>query len=157
MEPILFYRPELEELAFRQKLLGDPETMAYNRAYGGVIPFPRERWADWYGRWVASGDGRRFYRYLRDAETMEWVGEASYHYDETFQAYLCDILVAAPCRGRGYGSAGLRLLCGAAKANGVGELRDNIAVDNPALGLFRRAGFVEECRTDEYILVAKIL
>ena len=157
MEPIQFYRPKLEEMAFRQKLLGDPETMAYNHAYGGVIPFPRERWADWYARWVAEGDGARFYRYLRDAETMEWVGEASYHYDEAFQAFLCDILIAATCRGRGYGSAGLRLLCGAAKANGVRELRDNIAVDNPALGLFKRAGFAEAGRTDEYILVAKAL
>lgn len=157
MEEIVFFRPTLEEMDFRQKLLGDPETMAYNHAYGGVIPFPRERWAGWYARWVAAEDGTRFYRYLRNVETMELVGEASYHYDEVFQAFLCDILIAAPYRGRGYGRAGLRLLCDAAKANGVGELRDNIAVDNPALGLFKRAGFAEAGRTDEYILVAKTL
>ena len=43
MEKIQLYRPAPEELWFRQRLLGDPETMAYNRAYGGTIPFPQER------------------------------------------------------------------------------------------------------------------
>ena len=64
MEKIQLYRPAPEELWFRQRLLGDPETMAYNRAYGGTIPFPQERWAPWYERWVERPEGR-FYRYLR--------------------------------------------------------------------------------------------
>ena len=47
MEKLILYRPRLEELDYRQSLLADPETMAYNHAYGGAIDFPRERWADW--------------------------------------------------------------------------------------------------------------
>ena len=49
--------PSLEELSYREKLLSQPETMAYNRGYDlpfegydrttGCIAFPREKWAEW--------------------------------------------------------------------------------------------------------------
>ena len=38
------WKPEIKDLWFRQALLADPETMAYNRAWGGTIPFPEEKW-----------------------------------------------------------------------------------------------------------------
>lgn len=154
---IVFYRPRLDELSFRRALLADPETMAYNHAYGGTIGFPPERWADWYARWVADGAGERFYRCLRREADGAFVGEAAYHYDEEFDEYVCDVLVAAQHRGRGYGRQGLALLCAAAKENGVTRLADNIAVDNPSVKLFLQAGFRERLRNDEYILVEKEL
>ena len=76
---IILHRPSLGELSFRQRLLKDPETMAYNHAYGGTIDFPRERWSDWYARWVEDETGERFYRCLLCPETGEFVGEAAYH------------------------------------------------------------------------------
>lgn len=157
MENVVLYRPEPEELAFRQALLADPETMAYNHAYGGTIDFPRERWADWYAQWLEDGAGERFYRCLRREGGGELVGEAAYYRDETFEEYVCDVLVAARYRGRGYGRQGLELLCAAAKENGVKRLVDNIAIDNPSVGLFLSAGFQERLRNDEYILVEKEL
>lgn len=157
MDGIRLYRPKLEELDFRQSLLGNPETMAYNHAYGGTISFPRERWADWYARWVEDETGERFYRYLRHEASGTYVGEAAYHYDSEFGEYLCDVLVSAQYRGRGFGRAGLALLCAAAKANGVKRLVDNIAVDNPSTGLFLDAGFRERLRNEEYVLVEKEL
>ena len=157
MEKLIFYRPRLEELDFRQAMLADPETMAYNHAYGGVIDFPRERWADWYARWAEDGAGERFYRYLCRESDGKPVGEAAYYRDETFGEYVCDVLVAARYRGRGYGRQGLELLCAAAKENGVKRLVDNIAIDNPSVSLFLRAGFRERLRNDEYILVEKEL
>lgn len=154
MSSIVLYRPALEELSFRQALLRDPETMAYNRAWGGTIDFPRERWAAWYGRWLEDETGKRFYRYLQDGGGG-FVGEAAYHWDG--EAYLCDVIVSAPCRGRGFGSQGLSLLCQAARANGVERLRDNIALDNPSVRLFLRAGFREIGRNETYVLVEKKL
>lgn len=74
-----------------------------------------------------------------------------------FDEYVCDVLVAAQHRGRGYGRQGLALLCAAAKENGVTRLADNIAVDNPSVKLFLQAGFRERLRNDEYILVEKEL
>lgn len=157
MNEIVLYRPQLEELIFREKCLGDLETMAYNHAYGGTIPFHRERWADWYTRWVADNTGERFYRYLYDKAEQTFVGEAAYHFDDEFGAHVCDVLVFAKYRGRGFGRSGLDLLCAAAKANGVKRLVDNIAVDNPSVGLFLSAGFCERFRNEEYILMEKEL
>lgn len=157
MDAIVLYRPKLEEMEFRQSLLSDPETMAYNHAWGGTIDFPRERWPDWYARWVEDESGARFYRYLRRKSGGTLVGEAAYHYDSEFGEYVCDVLVSAQYRGRGFGRAGLELLCAAAKVNGVKRLVDNIAVDNPSAGLFLSAGFCERYRNDEYILVEKEL
>lgn len=157
MERIVLYKPELDELGFRQSLLGDAETMAYNHAYGGTIPFLRERWADWYSRWVEDGTGERFYRYLCHEASGIFVGEAAYRCDDEFGGYVCDVLVLARHRGRGFGRQGLALLCAAAKENGVKQLMDNIAVDNPSVELFRRMGFRERLRTSEYILVEKEL
>lgn len=157
MSTVILHRPALEELSFRRSLLSDPDTMAYNRAWGGTIDFPRERWADWYKRWLEDASGARFYRYLYDPQLDTFVGEAAYHLDEELGGYICDVIVSARYRGRGYGTQGLGLLCQAAKANGVPRLLDNIAVDNPSVSLFRKAGFREIDRNETYILVAKDL
>lgn len=93
--------------------------------------------------------GERFYRYLHHEAGQEFVGEAAYHYDAEFGGHVCDVLVAAGHRGRGFGRVGLELLCAAAKANGVGRLADNIALDNPSVELFLSDGFQERFRTAE--------
>ena len=95
MPAITLYRPALEELSFRQSLLSDPDTMAYNRAWGGTIDFPRERWADWYQRWLEDPTGTRFYRYLHDPQLNAFTGEAAYHLDEELGGYICDVIVSA--------------------------------------------------------------
>lgn len=157
MYEIILHRPSLDELSFRRSLLEDPETMAYNHAYGGAISFPKERWADWYARWVGDESGTRFYRGLLCPETGKLVGEVAYHFDSEFGGYVCDVLVSAGERGQGFRRQGLALLCAAAKENGVKRLMDNIALDNPSVELFRQMGFRERLRTDEYILVEKDL
>lgn len=156
MENVTLYRPGFDDLAYRERWLSDPETMSYNHAFGGTAAFPRERWADWYARWI-GGEGTRYYRYLRLEDSGEMVGNVAYYYDEEFGGYMCEVLVSAQYRGRGFGRQGLALLCGAAKSNGVKRLMDNIAVDNPAVSMFFRDGFRERGRTDAYILVEKDL
>lgn len=156
MGQLILHFPTYEELSFRQRLLADPETMAYNHAYGGTLDFPEERWAGWYGRWVECPE-KRFYRYLCLEGTDTFVGEAAYHYDEELGEYLCDVIVDARYRRRGYGARGLDLLCAAAKENGVTRLCDNIAADNPSVRLFLRCGFRERSRDGETVLVEKEL
>ena len=41
---VKFIKPTLELLSFRQELLGNKETMAYNDKWGGTIDFPKEQW-----------------------------------------------------------------------------------------------------------------
>lgn len=152
---IELYQPQIEELCFKQTMLADAQTMSYNHAWGGTIAFPRERWAAWYEKWLVNHENQRFYRYIKENETF--VGEVAYHFDPARRIYLADVLVYAPYRGRGYGGAALQLLCEAARRNGISELYDDIAVDNPSLALFVKHGFSEVMRTKEYILVKKEL
>lgn len=150
------YKPEPADLWFKQQMLSDEATMAYNRAWGGTLPFPEDRWAAWHSKWVGAPASERFYRYLAD-EAGHFVGETAYHYDAGRGIYLADVLVYAPCRGRGFGGQGLDLLCAAAKANGLTALYDDIAADNPSVALFLRHGFTEVSRSIEAVLVKKEL
>ncbi|MCR5793913.1 MAG: GNAT family N-acetyltransferase [Solobacterium sp.] len=150
-----FVIPSLEDLWFREKLMADEETMSYNHAWGGTIPFPEEDWQDWYEYWVTDHEDQRYYRYLKDGDTF--VGEAAYHYDPEYDGFAADIIIYSPYRGRGYGSQGLAMLCEAAKENGLAALYDDIAADNPAIGMFLKQGFYEVCRTAEKIILKKDL
>lgn len=154
---MVFYKPKKEELWFRQRLLSDEATMSYNRAWGGTIPFPADKWEDWFERWILKTEGQRFYRYLLDEETGAFLGEAAYYYDAQHQAHMASIIVEADKRGRGYGEKGLLLLCEQARRRHIAELYDSIALDNPSLTLFLKCGFTEQYRTDAFIMVKKKL
>ena len=146
----------MNDLWFRQAMLADEETMAYNRAWGGTIPFPEDRWAEWYDYWVVNDEGKRFYRYVRD-ENGRFVGEIAYHYDEELEGFMADVIIHAKYRGRGFGGEALELLCRAAGENGVSALYDDIAADNPAIGMFLHRGFNVDRRREKTILLKKEL
>lgn len=150
-----FYIPSPEDLWFKETMLGDALTMAYNHACGGTIPFPKEKWASWYDRWIVYHEDKRFYRYIADHGTF--IGEVAYRFDDEEQKYMADVIVYAPYRGKGYGRKALLLLCEAAKNNGVETLYDAMAIDNPSIALFLKCGFAEVLRTDAYVLVKKEL
>lgn len=154
---LTLYKPALDELGFREALLSDAETMAYNAAWGGTIAFPREKWAAWYRAWVEAPEGQRYYRYLLSPHRRGFVGEIAYHYDAQASLYLCDVIILAKYRGHGFGTEGLRLLCEAARENGLPALHDHIAADNPAWRLFLKNGFSIIRQTAEGVLVGKRL
>ena len=151
------YQPALEDLEFRESLLADPDTMSYNNAWGGTIPFPREKRESWYQYWIGNPEGKRFYRYLLDEETGAFVGEIAWRLDEKRNLHICDVIILAKYRRRGYGSEGIRLLCEAAKESGVTVLYDDIAADNPSWRLFLKNGFEISSRDDEVVMVRKVL
>lgn len=153
---VFLYKPRFEDLWFRQALMADPETMAYNRAWGGTIPFPREKWAEWYDIWVQNPH-KRFYRYITTGKSRSFVGEAAYHYDPEEGIYLADVIIAAQSRRKGRGKAGLLLLCEHAKQEKIPELYDSIAMDNPGIHLFLQCGFREMYRRDGIIMLRKLL
>ena len=154
---IILYRPALTELSFRKALLADAETMSYNADWGGTVSFPEERWAEWYRNWVDAPPEKRFYRYLYDTEKQIFIGEAAWHMDEERGICLCDVIVHARYRNRGYGTAGLCLLCAAAKENGIAVLYDEIASDNPSRNLFLKNGFAVIQQDERTVLVRRVL
>ena len=150
------YKPEYGDLWFRERMLSDAETMAYNHAWGGTIPFPKEHWKKWYDHWIANTDGKRYYRYIKN-EADEYIGEIAYHYDSEINGFIANVIVYAKYRGNGYGGFALDALCAAAKENGISVLYDDIAIDNPAVYLFLKHGFSEDHRTKEKIVLKKDL
>ena len=150
-------KPELEDLWFRESMMADIETMSYNDAWGGTIPFPKEDWEEWYTLWVRNPGQERYYRYLKDDVNKVFVGEISYHLDKLRNIYLCDVIIKAEFRRQGFGTQGIQLLCETAKANGVNALYDDIAADNPSTYLFLKNGFSIEFQNDEIVMVKTVL
>ena len=121
MTRLTLHVPAPEELDFRQKLLSDPESMGYNAGCGlespgyhndtGCIDFPREDWDGWYARWVGN-EPERFYAYLKDTESGEFVGEVSLYETGGPGVYEMGIVLHSSRRGRGYSSEGVSLLLG---------------------------------------------
>ena len=150
------YEPKYEDLWFRQMMMADEETMSYNHAWGGTIPFPEEDWQEWYDCQIINSRGRRYYRYLKD-EVGSYIGEIAYHYDSDIGGYIANVIICSAFRGKGYGSRALDILCDIAKENGITVLYDDIAIDNPAITMFLKHGFTEEYRADEIIMLKKDL
>lgn len=42
---LTLYEPKYEDLWFRQMMLADEDTMSYNHAWGGTIPWPEDKWS----------------------------------------------------------------------------------------------------------------
>lgn len=150
------YKPKLDDLWFRRQLLADEKTMSYNHKWSGTIDFKEDMWNDWYNYWIINHNNKRYYRYLKDNDG-NFIGEVAYHYDEEENKYLASIIIYAKYRNKGYGSIALEMLCEAAKENEIAVLYDDIAIDNPAISMFLKHGFIEEYRTDEKIYLKKIL
>ena len=150
------YKPNLDELWFREQMMSDKETMSYNDAWGGVIPFPKEDWGDWYDWWVVNHENKRYYRYVVD-ENNVFIGEIAYHYSSEYKGYMANVLIYSKYRKQGYGTMALQMLCDEARNNGVSFLYDDIAINNPGISIFIKLGFKEVDRNSEIILLKKDL
>lgn len=150
---IKLHKPTMDELFYRQRLIADKETMAYNEKWGGAIDWPREKWSAWAEKWLNSEENRYFYRYIYDENRAEFVGEAAFRYDENYGMHVISIIVEAKHRGKGYGRAALSRLIQEAKQLGIEFLCDDIAADNPSISLFESMGFNEKWRTDDVVML----
>ena len=104
--------PRRDELWFRQALLADPATMAYNALWfppNGCLPFPKPAWESWYEAWIGHAP-ERFYAYLQRLSDGIFVGEVNYRRSPDPDRFDIGIIVCAGQRGSGYGLEGLRLL-----------------------------------------------
>jgi GNAT superfamily N-acetyltransferase len=144
--------PQLEELWYRERLLAQPETMAYNRGDDlpfdgydretGCIAFPREKWAKWHA-WFVGNEPHRFYAYLKRREGT-FVGEVNFHVPEGQEEAEMGVVIEARHRGRGYARQALDLLCDRAfAACSLPALRNTFEEERAAaLRAHFAAGFV---------------
>ena len=155
MSKIELYVPKPEDLWFRQGLLGDPATMSYNKGYElgfdgyhndtGCIDFPVEAHSGWYARWIGA-EPQRFYAYLRETETGEFLGEVSLYETEGPGVYEMGIVLHSAQRGKGYSKEGIRLLLDCAFGK-LGAKKVTNSCDpsrEAALKIHKAAGFQVE-------------
>ena len=143
------YIPKIEDYWYEEKLQSDAKTMSYNAGYDvsyygyhyetGCIDFPKERWKETEKKRQSK---KRFFAYLKDEISNEFVGYVNYQYNEKNNRYECGILIEASKRKQGYAHQGLKLLCNYAKAQGIKSLYDNFETDREnTLKVFESMGF----------------
>lgn len=147
MSGISLHVPEYGELWYRQRLLADPDTMSYNKEYGGengCIDFPEEKWRSWYDYWTA-GTSDSFYAYI--VLDGEFIGEVNLHKncDKGFYEdwYDMGIVIESHYRGNGYAAKALDLLLETAfKELGAASVHNEFEnYRTAALRLHLNAGF----------------
>ena len=154
MRNIELYVPKLEDYWFEELMQSDAETMSYNAGYDvsyygyhydtGCIYFPEERWKISFDKRVNEN---KYFAYLRDISTGEFVGYVNYHFSKGDNRYDCGIVIESKYRGKGYSKEGLKLLVDEAFNNGVDALYDNFEIKRGnTLKVFESVGFkvVEE-------------
>ena len=90
------------------------------------------------GVWLVERDGAVIgYAIVTFGYDLEFAGR---------DAFLTELWIDPPARGRGAGSAALALLDPELRTRGVHALHLQVRPDNPALRLYRRSGFVDSPR-----------
>lgn len=100
---VILYKPKFQELSFREEYMKDENTMSYNNKYGGAIGFPKDRWTEWFNRWILDESGKHFYRYLLDINQRQFVGDIAYYLDLNQNTYICSVVICSQFRSKGYG------------------------------------------------------
>lgn len=152
---LVLVQPELKELHYRKKLLSDKKTMAFNKDNGGTVDFHEKLWVRWYDLWM--NHPQYYYAYLYDEQLQCYIGEVSYYFEEDYQEYVLNIIIEERYRHLGKGKEALLLLCQKAKENGLRFLCDDIDSRNPAIDLFKKAGFKEVWQKGHITMLKKRL
>ncbi len=113
---VTLFKPHIEDLWYRQKLVEDEKTMSFNDRNGGCFPFDHSKWQMFYLKWCMNQ--HYFYSYIRD-EKCQFVGEASYVETNEENVCLAHMIIQYDERHKGYGTKGLTLLLNQARKNGM--------------------------------------
>ncbi len=163
-ETVHLHIPSLDELLYRQKIMQDPATMAYNKGYDidspdydretGCILFPRDEWEGWYDYFVGS-EPERFYAYIvRDADGA-FIGEVNLHRSGCGPWHEMGIVIEACYRGQGNSRCALKLLLEHAfeKMNATEVRNDFEETRIAAMKTHLSVGFEELERKDGIVLL----
>ena len=147
--------PTRDNLSFRQRMLSDPATMAYNAPWfppDGCVPFPESAWDEWLDKWT-DHEPERFCGFLVE-EDGRLVGEICWH---GYGAGM-GVVILAEHRGRGYGAEGLRLLVDRAfRHPEIPSLTNEFESSRTAaMAVHRRLGFVP-VREEDGILTLTLM
>ena len=157
MKNLQLYKPNIEDLSFRQDCMGDPKTMSYNAGYDvsysgyhydtGCIDFPKSQWENWFNSKLSNPNF--FYAYIKDLDINKFVGYCNFNLDPTTGKATMGIVIKDDYRGKGYMKPALQLLVNEAKNMHVQVLTDTVPETREnALKSFYSVGFT---KTGEYV------
>ena len=154
MNELSLHVPAFEELEYRQKILSQEDTMSYNKEYNlglenynnetGCINFSKKYWNEWYSKWI-SKRYKRYYAYIVNNNTGEFIGEVCFYYDKQRDLYRIGVVIESKHRGNGYCSKVLIKLADTAfKDFDVNKIRNVISLERESdIKGHKRAGFKE--------------
>ena len=151
-DDLQLYIPRQADGWFYEKMMSDPETMAYNAPWfppDGCIPDADAEWLRLQESWIGHAP-HRFYAFLQRKTDGAFVGDVCYHFTPDRNWWDMGIVVYAPERGKGYGTQGLHLLLDQAfRVDGVPRLHNEFETTrDAAYHIHRAAGFREVGETD---------
>lgn len=146
---VSLYRPKIQDLWFRELCMSDEKTMAYNAGFDvdykgyhfdtGCIDFPKEEWEEWHKK--TFSDRKKFYAYILDNDTGEFVGYVNIHKDKVGK-HCIGIVIHHKFQGRGYMRPALKLLLKKARAKRIRFVYDTLPYNREkALSVFFDLGF----------------
>jgi len=145
---LTLYVPELKDYWYEEKLQSDPKTMEYNAGYDvsyygyhydtGCIDFKKDKWKETYDK---RKNENKYFAYLKDLSTNEFVGYVNYHFNKNDNRYDCGIVIEYKHRGKGYSKEGLKLLFKKAKEDGIDSLYDIFEKERYGIKVFLDLGF----------------
>lgn len=141
--------PELAEMKYRKKLLEHEGTMAFHH---GTIPFPEEKWQEFYDQWVGQDPSDRYFAYIYCGGCEDFTGMVSYRYDENEKGHVVDVLVEKKRRHTGYGTSGIRLLQNVAKQQQISRFIAPVEKGNDAAAFFEHLGYKKDHTTEDTVV-----
>lgn len=149
MNKLSLYIPKVDDYWYEEKLQSDPYTMSYNAGYDvsyfgyhydiGCIDFPKEKWEETYNK---RRDDNKFFAYIKDEETNEFIGYCNYYYNQKNDRYECGLLIESKYRSKGHSKDALKLLLEYVKNNGITSLYDSFEINRGnILRVFESVGF----------------
>ncbi|MEG2290725.1 MAG: GNAT family N-acetyltransferase [Clostridium sp.] len=116
---VYFHVPKFEELAYRKKIMSQPDTMDYNKGYDisyegyhkdtGCIDFPENKWRNWHSNRVDKKP-EYFYAYITREDDNSFIGEVNLNLSDKDKYYDMGIVLEAKYRGAGYSLEALKKL-----------------------------------------------
>ncbi len=136
----LLIKPEIDELAYRRKLLASDKTMAFA---GGPRSFEKEEWQTFYDACVDTDPAQSFYGFVFCRSCNDFTGSASYAVDPETGECRIFILIHGSHRKEGYGRWAVRLLKEKAAENHIRSLHAYVRREWQADGFLKKTGFVK--------------
>ncbi len=142
-----FVKPEISELSFVKKMLGNEHTMDW---LGHTISFEKEHWSCFYRKYVDTDPKENFFRLIWCPGCNDFVGAAAYFHNRETGRHDLKLLIDSSRRFCGYGRWALNALKSAARENGISALACRVRKDNTAWDFLEEYGFSREKEDDSF-------